>query len=124
MNDLTNKTTEELLELISKIFDSEDGCYNGLYYTNVLPYLPQEEIVKIVQERIEQNKNVAHIIPFIKKDNLSIFVDKYIFNPNFNFYIFLPFISQDDLKKLLEASKNKLIPITKDEISIFIFKRK
>lgn len=120
-NKLSTMSKEELLDLLNKIFESENECYNEIYATSIFPLLAQNDLVDIVLKRIEENKNVAHILPYISKHNLTLFVDKYIENPNFNFKIFLPFILQEDVKRLLECSKNKIIPLSEDYISMFIF---
>ncbi|MBQ4060674.1 MAG: hypothetical protein IJD46_01485 [Bacilli bacterium] len=121
IKDLNLLSKEELLDLLEKIDNSENECYEGIYLLNVYTRLSEEEKDAFVTKRLDNKKNVVHLIVFLSKATLSKYATRFIEKQDFNVSPFMVFFAKEDADRVNKFAKENNIKLNViDTINITI----
>ena len=117
--DLLSK--EELLNLLEKIDNTDNECYEGIYLLNVYTRLTEEEKDAFVTKRLDNKKNVVHLIVYLRKATLSKYATRFIEKQDFNVSPFMVFFAIEDADRVYKFAKENNIKLNvMDTINIII----
>jgi hypothetical protein len=119
---------EELAALAEKIAESPDGTYQGVTFKDLLPFLDEEDVDKVMVALYAKGKDITCCYPFASDEGLSELVDEIVKGEksDLNLRALIPFLEDEDISKLSQKvienggsfgglSYQNLIPLMDDD---------
>ena len=71
---------EELDDLLTKVLNSENLVYEDITLKNILPYLNEEDLDQIFVNQLKAGKDIKIFLPFVSQQTLKNIVELYCFD--------------------------------------------
>ena len=94
---------DDLKDLLNKVLSSIDEIYQDIKLKDLLPFLNDENIDNLFVERLRENKDIDSFLPFVSKQTLKNIVELYC-NDRLNYEIDILklklYLDEDEISKI------------------------